>query len=163
FITLFLAGISFSQDLNKFMTNKANGPIPQEFVKLSQDKVKVDYASNSDQNLDKDFFLSSRYFIDQLLLGGRVLFNEHLSIYLNKVAEYILRSEKKLYDELRFYVLKSNNVNAFSTDQGIIVFTTGLLAQLENEAQLAYIIAHEVSHYTAHHVRSSYVETQNIK
>ncbi len=162
FLILF-CGVISAQDLSNFTTLKCGGSIPDEFVKLSQDKVKADYAINENNELDKDFFLSSRFFIDELLLSGRILFNEEISNYLNKVAKYTLRSEKELMEELRFYVLKSNSVNAFSTDQGIIVFTTGLLAQLENEAQLAYIIAHEVSHFTEKHVRSSYIEKKTLK
>jgi hypothetical protein len=149
--------------IKNFSYLKSSGNIPEEFLKLTSDKYKEDYSSNEDKGLDKDFFLSTRYFIDELLLSGNILFNEELSNYVNKVAKYTLRKEKSLYKELQFYVLKSNSVNAFSTDQGIIFVTTGLLAQLENEAQLAYILAHEVAHYTEKHAREGYVERQNIK
>lgn len=161
-ICLSLVGVSFGQGLDNFETLKATGDVPKDFTEMTVDKYKVDLATNKNKELDKDFFLSSRYFIDELLLSGRLLFNDELTVYLNKVARYVLRSEKKLYDELRFYVLKSTVVNAFSTDQGIIIFTTGLLAQLENEAQLAYIIAHEVSHYTEEHVKEAYLEKRNL-
>ena len=107
--------------------------------------------------------MSTRFVIDKILLSGNVLFNEELTNYVDKVAKYVLRREKELYNKLQFYVLKSNSVNAFSTDQGIIFVTTGLLAQLENEAQLGYVLSHEIAHYTQHHVRDGYVERQNIK
>jgi len=156
---------SFGQvnQLKNFTYLKASGEIPKEFLTLSTDKYKKDLGANKNKDLDKDFFLSTRFFIDELLLSGNVLFNDELTTYVNRVAKYILRREKGLYKELQFYVLKSNSVNAFSTDQGIIFVTTGLLAQLENEAQLAFILAHEVAHYTEHHVRDGYVETKNIK
>ena len=150
------------QDLSNFKTLKSDGLIPEEFIKRSSQKYREDLAQNQDKDLDKNFFLSTRFMIDEILLSGQVLFNEDLSNYVNKVAKYTLRSQKKLYNELQFYVLKSSVVNAFSTDQGIIIFTTGLLAQLENEAQLAYVIAHEVSHYVEHHVRDSYVEEKTF-
>ncbi len=164
-ITILVLGIGFGfgQDLNDFTTLQAADYIPEDFTKRSTDKYETDLEANRNEELDKEFFLSTRFFIDELLLSGKVLFNEDLSNYVTKVARYILRTEKKLFKELRFYVLKSTTVNAFSTDQGIIIFTTGLLAQLENEAQLAYIIAHEVSHYTDHHVRDSYVEKQTLR
>lgn len=163
---LFIVSINSIGQVDKvknFSYLKSSGTIPEEFLKLTSEKYKEDYNSNEDKGLDKDFFLSTRYFIDELLLSGNILFNEDLSNYVNKVAKYILRKEKKLFKELQFYVLKSNSVNAFSTDQGIIFVTTGLLAQLENEAQLAYILAHEVAHYTEKHAREGYVERQNIK
>ena len=152
----------FGQNLEQFTFLKSEGVIPDDFLKSATSKYEEDLKANKNENLDKDFFLSTRFFIDELLLSGKILYNEPLSNYVNNVAKYALRTQKKLAKELRFYVLKSNTVNAFSTDQGIIFFTTGLLAQLENEAQLAYILCHEVSHYTEHHVQESYIEKQQI-
>ncbi len=152
-----------AQDLNDFTRLEAKGDIPKDFLTRSSEKIKTDQEANEDENLDKKFFESTRYAIDELLLSGQILFNEELSNYLNKVAKYTLRGEKELVDQLRFYVLKSTEVNAYSTDQGIIFFTTGLLAQLENEAQLAYIIAHEASHFILKHVREGYVEGKEIR
>ncbi len=156
--------LNFAQKdhFNNFTTLKSAGKIPQEFLILSTDKYQKDVDQNKDKNLDKDFFLFTRFVIDELLLSGEVLFNEILSNYVNKVAKYVLRREKNLYKSLQFYVIKSNSVNAFSTDQGIIFITTGLLAQLDNEAQLAFVIGHEVAHYTKKHVRNSYVDKQVI-
>lgn len=162
-LALFVSSFVFGQDMSDFSGLKSDGLVPEDFTTLTSDKYKADLESNTDESLDKNFFLSTRFFIDELLLSGKMLFNEPISDYLSKVARYTLRREKKLFNELRFYVLKSNAVNAFSTDQGIIVFTTGLMAELQNEAQLAYIIAHEVSHYTEHHVREGYVEKQSFK
>jgi hypothetical protein len=152
-----------AQDLNDFTRLEAKGAIPKDFLIRSSEKIKTDQDTNEDKDLDKKFFESTRYAIDELLLSGQILFNEELSVYLNKVANYTLSGEKELLNQLRFYVLKSTKVNAYSTDQGIIFFTTGLLAQLENEAQLAYIIAHEASHFILKHVREGYVEDKEIR
>lgn len=161
---LFLSTISIGQvdEFKNYTYLKSKGKIPKEFITLTTDKYQEDFKDNKNKDLDKEFFLSTRFFIDEILLSGNVLFNEDLSNYVNKVAKYTLRKEKGLYNKLQFYVLKNNSVNAFSTDQGIIFVTTGLLSQLENEAQLAFIIAHEVAHFTEKHVRDGYVEKQNI-
>lgn len=161
-VLLLLKVSAFGQDLSTFTHLQSTGNLPEDFTTLSVDKYMDDRAANSDKSLDDDFFLSTRFLIDELLLSGKILFNEPLSIYLNKVAKYTLQSEAGLYKDLRFYVLKSNVVNAFSSDQGIIMFTTGLLGQLENEAQLAYIIAHEASHFTEKHVQANYIEKQRM-
>jgi beta-barrel assembly-enhancing protease len=163
FILCFISLASYSQSLDNFVTLKCSGSIPEDFTTLSSKKFETDHAENTDKNLDKDFFLSTRFFIDELLLSGRVLFNDPVTVYLNKVADYILRGDKELRKKLRFYILKESTPNAFSTDQGIILFTTGLVAQLENEAQMAYILCHEISHYTKKHVRNEYVEQKKIE
>jgi Zn-dependent protease with chaperone function len=126
---------SHAQDLSDFTRLESKGEIPQDFLVLSSEKIKADQASNKNEELDEDFFISTRYGLDELLLSGQILFNEELSNYVNEVAKYTLRDEPELINELRFYIIKSNEVNAYSTDQGIIFFTTGLLAQLEYEAQ----------------------------
>lgn len=162
FLVLLVSFVAYGQDMSDFTSLKSGGIVPEDFRTLSSEKYEADYNANRDENLDKNFFLSTRFFIDELLLSGKVLFNEPLSDYIERVAKYTLRRKKDVFKELRFYVLKSTSANAFSTDQGIIIFTTGLLAQLENEAQLAYIIAHEVSHYTEKHVRDTYVENQSF-
>jgi len=166
FIVLFVGVNTLAQEDNLFKDYthlKCKGELPIEFIRLTSDKFRKDYEENYNEGLDKEFFLSTRYFIDELLLSGNVLFNEELSNYVNDVAAYVLVDQKELYSKLQFYVLKSTAVNAFSTDQGIIFVTTGLLAHLENEAQLAFILAHEIIHYTNHHVRNSYIERDNIE
>jgi Zn-dependent protease with chaperone function len=141
---------------------KSSGKIPQNFLTLTTEKFYKDLKNNQNKELDKDFFLSTRFFLDEILLSGNVLFNDPLSNYVNKVAKYLLRKNKDLFNKLQFYVLKSNTVNAFSTDQGILFITTGLLSQLENEAQLAFVLGHEIAHYTEKHVRNGYVDKQQI-
>ena len=163
FLLLFISAGAFAQDLNDFRSLQAEGGIPEDFLTLSVDKYKEEISKNDNKELDKEFFLSTRFFIDELLLSGRVLFNDPCTDYVNKVARNVLRRDKKLFKELRFYVLKTTTANAFSTDQGIIFITTGLLATLENEAQLAYILAHEISHYTEEHVREGYIEEQKME
>jgi predicted Zn-dependent protease len=50
-----------------------------------------------------------------------------------------------------FRVLNSPVVNAFALPGGYIYVTRGLLAHLENEAQLAVVLGHEIAHVAARH------------
>lgn len=161
-ILLFVASSPICQTIENFTGLKSGGQIPADFTVLSTDKFSHDYVTNEDWALKKDFFLGTRFFIDDLLLSGNVIFNEPLSSYVSQVAHYVLGESDDLKNKLRFYVIKTTAANAFSTDQGILFFTTGLLARLENEAQLAFVIAHEVSHYVLHHVREKYIARKNL-
>jgi predicted Zn-dependent protease len=49
----------------------------------------------------------------------------------------------------RFALINSPQVNAFAAPGGYVFITTGLLGQLQDEAELAGVLAHEISH--AHH------------
>lgn len=165
FLLFICAGISFGQQskFDNFTRLESKGDIPEDFIKLASLEAEEDLKANRTEGLDEDFFLKTRFEIKNLLLSGQVLFNDDLTKYVNKVAKSILRTEKDLKKELRFYVLKSDYVNALSTDQGIIFVTSGLIAQLENEAQLAFILAHEISHYKEEHLRESYIDSEYIR
>lgn len=55
------------------------------------------------------------------------------------------------YIRYRFHVLRDIETNAFALPDGQVYVTTGLLAALDNEAQLAALLAHEVHHTAGHH------------
>lgn len=163
FIAVFLNSFfSHGQGTIDFDRLSCKGEIPSDFTSLSTTLFERDYELNEDQELDEDFFLSTRFYNDELLQSGKILFNDLLSVYIRDVARYLLKDEPALLNQLRFYVIRSNAVNAFSTDQGIVLFTTGLLANIENEAQLAFILGHEISHFTEKHVRKGYVEYKDF-
>lgn len=53
-------------------------------------------------------------------------------------------------------------VNPFTTDGGNILLNIGPITQLENEAQLAFILCHEVVHFTEHHIINAYIQNEEI-
>ena len=51
-----------------------------------------------------------------------------------------------------FQVVDSSVINAFALPGGKVFVTRGLISKLENEAQLAGVLGHEVGHVTAQHI-----------
>lgn len=147
------------QDFNNFKTLKSIGSIPKDFSSLTFEKINED-LNKDNKNLSeyhkKVFLEGIHYSIDDLLHSGMVVYGDEISVYVNKVASNLLKNEPDLFSKLRFYTLKSNESNALSTDQGIVFVTTGLISQLTSEAQLALVLAHEISHYTEKHVIESF-------
>jgi predicted Zn-dependent protease len=60
----------------------------------------------------------------------------------------------------RFKVLRDPEANAFALPNGSIYVNTGLLARLDNEAQLASVLGHEVTHVLQRH---SYLENRSMR
>ncbi len=58
-----------------------------------------------------------------------------------------------------FRVLDSPVVNAFALPGGFVYVTRGLLAHLQNEAQLAVVLGHEIGHVAARHTSQRMLET----
>ncbi|MBP6090132.1 MAG: M48 family metalloprotease [Crocinitomicaceae bacterium] len=159
FITLFLLLIAFNSnaqvDFNNYKTLQAKGDIPEDFKEYTYLKVAAN-AKNKINGLSyeqRNIFLEGiHYSIDNILHSGYVVYGDEISDYVSKIATKLLKDDPEVLSKLRFYTIKSNSTNAFSTDQGIVFVTTGLIAQLSNEAQLAMVLAHEISHYTEKHV-----------
>ena len=50
-----------------------------------------------------------------------------------------------------FYVVDTEVINAFALPGGKIFITRGLISKMDNDAQLAGVLGHEVGHVTAEH------------
>ena len=159
-VLILLAKLSFAQvDFNNYTTLLSSGAIPEDFTERTYAKLEKDVENSIDNMSDaerKKFYTNINYTVDGLLHSGSVIYGDPITEYVEAVAKKLLIKDKALFRKLRFYTLKSNATNAFATDQGIVFVTTGLLSQITSEAQLAYILAHEISHYEQEHVLDSY-------
>lgn len=95
--------------------------------------------------------------------------NEELSNYVKDLGQSLLEvshlrredTQKKFREtEFTFRVLDSPVVNAFALPGGYVYVTRGLLAHLNNEAQLAVVLGHEIGHVAARHSSQRAVEQQ---
>lgn len=155
FLLSFVAFLTHGQiDFKNFTTLQSVGTIPSDFADLASEKVANDKGRNDNlsEKSDEFFKRNVHYSMDQMLHSGQCVYGDPISVYIDKIAQKLLKDDQELYSKLRFYTLKSNVSNAFSTHQGIIVFTTGLISQFANETQLAYVLAHEIVHYKENHV-----------
>ncbi len=154
-----------------YVTLKPIGEIPEDlctqFTKAYQNEKEELNKNKSTQpkhiSKTKDKFLQeSNYFINQILLSGKVLYNTPLNTYLEKITDKILINEPELRKEIRIYILKTPTVNASATDKGILFVNLGLIAQAGSESQLAFIISHELIHYIKKHSLDLYLEKDKV-
>lgn len=170
-LTTLLLLLSFpllGQDFDNYQLLRNQGPIPSTFTTPSSKKYEAEIL-NMDKELkareqkdQKQFYLETNFVIDDLLKSGKVLFGTEVNEYVNKVGNKVLEAVPELKDKVEFYVLRSSAVNAFATNQGIVFINMGLLAQLENEAQLAFIIAHELTHVQKQHSLNKFLNKKDI-
>jgi len=154
---------------NNYFPLRCSGEIPPAFLESAEEKYKKQAGTISEtddkrtqKNID-DFYQSSNYMLDRILLSGDVLFGDTLTNYINKIADDLLQYDPELRKQIQFYAFKSPYVNAFSTDQGYIFVNIGLIAQVANETELAYVIAHEIIHFREKHNTKEHIETDLIK
>ncbi|MFT7557079.1 MAG: putative Zn-dependent protease [Planctomycetota bacterium] len=90
------------------------------------------------------------------LLGAAALVDDApLQQYINDVGYWVASQSKRKSLPWRFGVIQSDGINAFAAPGGYIVITLGLFQVLQNEAQLAAVLAHEIAHVAdKHHLKA---------
>lgn len=85
---------------------------------------------------------------EQIKTSGHLVHDEKLDAYLKDIA---CRLVPNYCDDIRIYLLQIPYFNASMAPNGAMMIWTGLLLRVENEAQLAAIIGHEIGHYLRRH------------
>lgn len=90
---------------------------------------------------------------EQRVLEGTDLVyqDEKLEAYLNNTVAKLRPQSAPVGLTIRVKVIKNAYLNAFAYPNGMIYIHTGLLARMDNEAQLAAVLAHEITHCTRRH------------
>lgn len=152
---LFSIAVWGQTDFDHYSMLHSHGAIPEDFSTPTQHKI----THTKDQRLAKlspakrkEFLTFSNYAIDELLHSGTVTYGDPVSQYITSIAARLLVNDSVLRKSLRFYTINENSANAFSTNQGMVFVTTGLIAQMTSEAQLAFVLGHEIAHYSEGHV-----------
>ena len=86
-----------------------------------------------------------------LTQSGLIYRDDQLDDYLNQVARKLQPPEILEHIPFRIMVIKSPYLNAFAFPNGVIYIHTGILARMDNEAQLAALLGHEMTHCTHRH------------
>lgn len=74
-----------------------------------------------------------------------------LEAYVTRVGHILMKSPHAGNWPYEFHVINDKNVNAFALPGGFVYVNTGAIDTCENEAQLAGVLAHEMSHVNLRH------------
>jgi predicted Zn-dependent protease len=76
-----------------------------------------------------------------------------LNGYVNQMGQRIVSQTPEPFNRLpwQFHVVEDPAINAFAIPGGHVYVHTGLIANADNAAELAGVMAHEISHVTARH------------
>lgn len=134
-LVLIWTSYGFSQDsATPFDHLQSEGRIPRDFVRYTNDPK----LQNST--------------LSYLFKSGLILYGTELNQYLDKILDNLLVDYPKVRREIRIYIFKSAVVNAMAFEDNVIVVNLGLIAQVQNESELAFIIAHELVHIVNKHI-----------
>jgi predicted Zn-dependent protease len=111
-------------------------------------KATTDIGEPEEIQIGKD--LASR------LLGAAPLAkDDNLQRYVNRVGRWLAVQTERPDLPWQFGVLEAPQLNAFAVPGGTIFVTRGLVERMKSEAELAGVLAHEISHVLRkHHLRA---------
>jgi predicted Zn-dependent protease len=130
-----------------FLTGCVTNPITgeQQFNMVSQGELLNLSRQAAPEQFGKDYGISS----DKALNG-----------YVQRVGQRlltVLKPSDMIYPNMpfSFQVVNATYVNAYAFPDGTIAITRGMLVELENEAQLAAVLGHEIAHVNCGHTASA--------
>lgn len=104
------------------------------------------FSAYSNDELDQ----LEREFIQQINLSNSVVRDPLANDYINHVAKVL--AEHGDISQPYFFIVKSNEINAFAGPGGYIGVNTQLILSSDTESELAAVMAHEMSHVRQHHL-----------
>ena len=125
------------------------------FLLLQANICFAEFTIDDEKKVGKEFY-------DKLASHNILIENKRLNDYITNIGKLILDDNKQVPFEFHFSIVNSSAINAFATPGGYIYVNKGLINNVENEAELAGVIAHEIGHANARHVASIIEKSQKI-
>jgi predicted Zn-dependent protease len=156
FITVGIARADFFKELEKLTNPESKeGKILSGATQVVSSAKEMDYATERT--------IGESLALEGLQRFGKPVNNESLQKYLNLVGNAVAANSTRPTIPYQFAVLDSNVQNAFAAPGGVIFISRALLGIIENEAELAGVLAHEVGHVAGKHAIRSIRRAQFLQ
>jgi predicted Zn-dependent protease len=87
------------------------------------------------------------------ILGRYGLYeNEDLNRYVSLVGKAVAQQAGRSEIDFHFAVLKTDSINAYAAPGGYVFVTRGAILNMQDEAELAAVLAHEIAHISRKHI-----------
>ncbi|MGH9531400.1 MAG: M48 family metalloprotease [Terriglobales bacterium] len=157
----------YSEKDKKKMAEIAQRPEVMEFIERAwqaKQKEDMEFAFNANTSTRLGQLLGPQY-AEYRTKYGQLYDNPILLRYVNSLGQKLVPSDSP--NVYSFKLLLNPTPDAFALSTGTVYITTGLVSVLDNEAQLSYILAHELAHVERKHhynnLRNAILEEELIK
>ncbi|MEW6219902.1 MAG: M48 family metalloprotease [Thermodesulfobacteriota bacterium] len=89
-------------------------------------------------------------------MGNGLVQDRQLQDYVQQVGSRLAAVSHRPNLAYEFNVVNTSEMNAYALPGGKISITRGLISRMENEAELAAVLGHEIGHVTARHSAQGY-------
>ena len=150
--------LAFTQDLYypDSLTTSCNERLELLKKQFEEDKKSLKQISYKDEREYVENRFQSRFdFYKYSIEAGDFLINSSFEKYIRNLIDIIVTANPELKKDYLVFISRSRVPNAFNTGNGNIVVNIGILDKVENDAQMMYILCHELSHDHFNHVNAS--------
>ncbi|MEM9061072.1 MAG: M48 family metalloprotease [Pseudomonadota bacterium] len=119
-------------------------------------------AKNTQQSLAQEQ-ANARKVVAEMDRKGALIKDKNLNSYIGGVVARVAQQRPPGSVPLRTYLVKDASVNAFTVGGGYVFFNAGMIAAMENEAQLASVAAHEIAHIDRGHVQAGQANRTGVQ
>ena len=119
-------------------------------------------AKNTQQSLAQEQ-ANARKLVAQMDAKGQLIKDRSLNAYVGTIMNRVAKQRAKGSVPLRTYIVKDADVNAFTVGGGYVFFNAGMIAAMENEAQLASVAAHEIGHIDRGHIQAGQANRTGVQ
>lgn len=151
---LLLAGPAYAFDLFKLIDPEGKNKDIQRakqalegLTSIAQSIEGIDYKS--------EFTIGETLALEGFKRYGLPVKNDKLQSYVNTLGNAIAKNSMRPDIAYYFVIIDSPLYNAFACPGGIIFVSSALVKAMHDEAELACVLAHEVSHVAHKHALSS--------
>ena len=125
-------------------------PLHGQFGGLTKilDKVK---EFSSLEITEEDEIALGRAVSERIRADFGVVQDEEATRYVTLVGLLLAQESKRSDLPWEFFILDSDGINAFAAPGGLVHITRGALASMQDEAELATVLGHEITHITEKH------------
>ncbi len=98
----------------------------------------------------------------QIRNSHQVIDDLEINEYLQNLGYSLVANSDDAYQNFHFFLIGSNQINAFATPGGVIAVYSGLFLNTDTESELASVLGHEIAHVTQRHLARSFEKASQL-
>lgn len=100
------------------------------------------------------------FYVRQLRASAPLIVDPLLNAYINNLGQRLVAHAWSVKTPFHFFLIRNDELNAFAFFGGNVVLHSSLFRYVDNESQLASVMAHEISHVTQRHLARAMEDQQ---
>lgn len=154
FILFCIAFVSIAQLTPVYLFQQDDTLLKRKYCNdaLQKKNVLINSLKGDNSKAYKTVYSNMYEMVEDLLISSRSVTEHAADNYIKSVLEKIINSNPELKSlGIRVIFSRDYSPNAYSIGEGTIVLNAGLFVFLNNEAEMAFILCHELAHYYLDH------------